>query len=158
LPKGLKEVCKERFGMGAISGKRHEDLVEMLVACDDFKGQKTILEEQAAERGDVVIFGVKFHPELAPIEAAYRSVAKTLRISNTSGSSKGFKDRVEGAQESGDLTLELIRKHFRSAREYLALYREGRTLEEIEKLKAQKRKHRGAAPNLRISPTRSRKG
>ncbi|KAF4695818.1 hypothetical protein FOZ60_003414 [Perkinsus olseni] len=158
LPKGLREVCRERFGAEAISGKRHEDLVGMLSACEDFKNQATILEDQAAERGDVVIFGVKFHPELAPIEAAYRSIAKTLRVSNTSGSSKGFKDRVEGAQDTEDLTIQLIRKHFRSAREYLALYREGKSLDEIEKLRVEKRKHRGAAPGLRVSPTRSRKG
>ncbi|KAF4647951.1 hypothetical protein FOL47_003934, partial [Perkinsus chesapeaki] len=158
LPKGLREVCRERFGESWVSGKRHEELVDALMACDDFKSQRTVLEEQALARGDLVIFGVKFHPELAPIEAAYRSIAKSLRISNTSGSSKGFVERVEKAQECEDLTLDLIRKHFRSAREYLALYREGRSMDEIEKLRGEKRKHRGAAPALRMSPERSQKG
>ncbi|KAF4652582.1 hypothetical protein FOL47_011004, partial [Perkinsus chesapeaki] len=158
LPKGLREVCRERFGDAEISGKRHEDLLQMLSECDDFRSQKTILEEQAEARGDVVVYGVKFHPELAPIEAAYRSIAKSLRVSNTSGSSRGFVERVEAAQGAEDLTITLIRKHFRSAREYLQHYREGKTMEEIEKLRAQKRKHRGAAPGLRVSPERSQKG
>ncbi|EEQ98670.1 hypothetical protein Pmar_PMAR003857 [Perkinsus marinus ATCC 50983] len=82
LPKGLREACRERFGAEAISGKRHEDLVGLLSACEDFKNQATILEDQAAERGRL---------------------------------SKRSKDRVEGAQDAEDLTIELICKHFSRA-------------------------------------------
>lgn len=59
------------------------------------------------QRGDVVIFGVRFHPELAA------PVPK--RVSNTLGLSKRSKDRVEGAQDAEDLTIELICKHFSRA-------------------------------------------
>ncbi len=50
--------------------------------------QKTFLQEETEECGDqVIIYGVKFHPELAPIEVGYLSFAETIRISNTSGCS-----------------------------------------------------------------------
>ncbi len=71
-PKGLRQVVLERFGKETSKGLKHDDLVQLLSNCDDFSSQKTLLEEQAEEHGDKVIYGVKFHPELAPIEAAYR--------------------------------------------------------------------------------------
>ncbi|KAF4712298.1 hypothetical protein FOZ62_013520 [Perkinsus olseni] len=151
-PKGLRQVVMERFGGEAVKGKRQEDLVRMLEGCEDFQAQTTLLEEQALQRGDRVIFGVKFHPELAPIEAAYRSIAKSLRISNTTGSSAGFKERVEAANDTADLTLTRIRKYFRSSREYLRHYVEGKSMAEIESLRKERRKHRGASPSVPQGP------
>ena len=52
---------------------------------------KTIVEDEAEARGDVIIFCPKFHPELSPIESAYREVAKVLREENVVGSSRGVK-------------------------------------------------------------------
>ena len=49
-----------------------------------------LIEEEAEKRGDVIVFCPKFHPELSPIESAYRDVAKTLRQENIVGSSKGY--------------------------------------------------------------------
>ncbi|KAF4669153.1 hypothetical protein FOL47_002680 [Perkinsus chesapeaki] len=149
-PKGLRKVVMERFGAAATASKKQDALVEMLSECDDFASQQTLLQEQALERGDRVIYGVKFHPELAPIEAAYRSITKAMRVSNSAKSTAGFKERVEGNQQPPDLTLELIRKHFRSAREYLRYYAEGFTMQEIEELRKSRRKHRGSAPVLGI--------
>ncbi|KAF4648053.1 hypothetical protein FOZ61_003201 [Perkinsus olseni] len=144
-PKGLREVVRERFGASAIVGKRHDDLVAMLQSCDDFVSQKSLLEEEAVARGDIIIFGVKFHPELMPIEAAYRTISKAVRVSNTTGSSSGFKRRVDECQRTPELTLELIRKYFRSAREYLRNYSEGKSMAEIETLRSERRKHREPA-------------
>ncbi|EER03147.1 hypothetical protein Pmar_PMAR018403 [Perkinsus marinus ATCC 50983] len=148
LPKGLRQVVLERFGEAAVVGKKQDELVILLSNCDDFASQKTLLQEEAEARGDRVIYGVKFHPELAPIEAAYRSIAKAIRIGNSSKSSAGFVQRVERCQEPADLTLLLIRKHFRSSREYLKSYMEGMSLEEIKRLRKERRKHRGPAPML----------
>ncbi|EEQ99708.1 hypothetical protein Pmar_PMAR010971 [Perkinsus marinus ATCC 50983] len=156
--KGLRQVALERFGNNAVRGKRHGDLVSLLGECEDFKSQKTLLEEEATARGDVVIFGVKFHPELAPIEAAYRSIAKHLRLLNRAGSSAGFVERVEAASQVADLDITLIRKYFRSSREYLRHYVEGKSLEEIERLRKEKRKHRGASPVLLEGENRSQTG
>ncbi|EER19147.1 hypothetical protein Pmar_PMAR000214 [Perkinsus marinus ATCC 50983] len=124
LPKGLRQVVLERFGEAVVVGKKQDELVILLSNCDDFASQKTLLQEEAEARGDRVICGVKFYPELAPIEAAYRSIAKAIRIGNSSKSSGGFVQRVERCQEPADLTLLLIRKHFRSSREYLKSYME----------------------------------
>ena len=49
-----------------------------------------MIEEEAEKRGDIIVFCPKFHPELSPIESAYRDVAKTLRQENIVGSSKGY--------------------------------------------------------------------
>ncbi|EER04330.1 hypothetical protein Pmar_PMAR021837 [Perkinsus marinus ATCC 50983] len=56
----------------------------------DDDSQQTLLQEQAVARGDRVIYGVEFHPELAPIDAAYRSIAKAMRVTNSAKSTAGF--------------------------------------------------------------------
>ena len=106
----------------------------MLSEFPDFTNQKTLLGEEAEKRGDKVIFGVKFHPELMPIKAAYCSVTKAIRISNTVGRSKGFKKRVEEAQATEGLTIE--------QKKVLPLLQgilvDGDSLKEIAHLKTQK--------------------
>ncbi len=72
LPKGLHQVAKEQLGALPVRKKKHNEIVEMLSACEDFTSQHTLLQEQALARGDRVIYGVKFHPELAPIESAFK--------------------------------------------------------------------------------------
>ncbi|KAF4648326.1 hypothetical protein FOL47_003427 [Perkinsus chesapeaki] len=147
-PKELRQVYRERFGEDAVAGLKHGGLLELLSGCDDFKSQRTLLQDEAEERGDKVIFGVKFHPELAPIEAAYRTAAKALQVATSAGSSAGFKERVIASQNLAELTLSLVRKHFRSAREHLKLYSEDKSLEQIEQHRKVKGKHRGEAPQL----------
>ncbi|KAF4705030.1 hypothetical protein FOZ62_022015, partial [Perkinsus olseni] len=78
----------------------------------------------------------------------YRSIAKSRRVTNAIGSSAGFKERVEAANDCADLTLKLIRKYFRSSREYLRHYVEGKSMAEIERLRKERRKHRGASPTV----------
>ncbi|KAF4699970.1 hypothetical protein FOZ62_002103 [Perkinsus olseni] len=140
--KGLRQVCRERFGDEAVVGLRHEQLAELLKDCEDFRSQPTLLEDEAELRGDRVIFGVKGSLSL---------YANALRVANSAGSSAGFKERIIECQEPPELTLCFIRKHFRSCREYLQLYSERKSLEEIERLRQTKRKHRGAAPQLGIA-------
>ena len=117
--KGLKAVCNERFGPEAIAGLKHYQLIELLEKEPDFKWERkrkserdarvcththtegqmlpilfkrtsnTIIEDEAAKRGDIIIFTAKFNAELAPIESAYREVAKVLREQNVVGTSRG---------------------------------------------------------------------
>ena len=54
--------------------------------------------------------------------------------------------RIEGSYEKCGLSLELIRKYFRSCDEYLATYNEGATGDNITQIMKEKRKHRGPAP------------
>ena len=65
-----------------------------------FRNAKTMVEEQAEARGDVIIFCPKFHPELSPIESAYREVAKKLRIDNVVGLSRGTAWVCQSAKKS----------------------------------------------------------
>ena len=71
-PKGLREVCLERFGEDRVKGKKQDALVEMLSSEPDFMSAKPILQEELEKRGCLVLFGVKFHPELMEIESCYR--------------------------------------------------------------------------------------
>lgn len=114
----------------------------------DDDSQQTLLQEQAVARGDRVIHGVEFHSELAPFDAAYRSIAKAMRVTNSAKSTAGFEARVN--HQPADITLELIRKHFRSSREYLCYYAEGLTMQVIEDLRKSCRKHRGPAPAVSV--------
>ncbi|EER01024.1 hypothetical protein Pmar_PMAR025122, partial [Perkinsus marinus ATCC 50983] len=82
-------------------------LVEILLKCEDSTGQQTLLQEQAVERGDRVIYGVKFHPELAPTEVAYWSIAKAMRVTNSTKSTAGLEERVAVNQQPADLIFEL---------------------------------------------------
>ena len=61
------------------SGKKQDELVEILEAEEDFSCSSTLLEERMAEMGARVIFLPKFHPELAPIECNYRYKSQTKR-------------------------------------------------------------------------------
>ncbi|KAF4647459.1 hypothetical protein FOL46_004197, partial [Perkinsus olseni] len=49
-PKGLRQVVRERFGEDACRGLKHEGLVQLLSACEDFRSQKTLLQEEAEAR------------------------------------------------------------------------------------------------------------
>ncbi|KAF4692027.1 hypothetical protein FOZ60_014352 [Perkinsus olseni] len=143
LPKGLRQVVIERFGEAAVVGKKQDELVNLLSNCDDFASQRPCSRKK---------------PMPAVIEAAYRSIAKAIRIGNSSKSSAGFVERVESCQEPADLTLLLIRKHFRSSREYLKCYVDGMSMEEIRRLRKERRKHRGPAPMLPASTDHSNVG
>ena len=85
--KGLEDSCQREiwtwchqrfrlwFGFSIvnfISGKKQDDLVEILEAEEDFQTSRTLLEEVLAEIGARVVWLPKFHPEFAPIECVYR--------------------------------------------------------------------------------------
>ena len=56
-----------------ILGKRQDELVELLLQEEDFKTSLTSLEENFQSDGRAhFLFLPKFHPELNPIESAYR--------------------------------------------------------------------------------------
>ena len=53
-------------------GLKQDQLVKLLAKEPDFLESKPILVEELEKEGALVIFGVKFHPELMPIESCYR--------------------------------------------------------------------------------------
>lgn len=123
---------------------------------EDFKAEKSILEKEAEERGDIIIFCVKFHPELNPIESVYRDISKYMRENNKVGTTVGYLERIESSYESCGLSIERIRKYFRSSDTYLALYMDGATGDNIlERMAEVRTKHRGAGAVLGEDAPRS---
>ena len=59
-------------------GKKQDDLVSMLSMEPDFCAAKPMLQEVMEAQGCVVLFGVKFHPELMMIESCYRYYHPTV--------------------------------------------------------------------------------
>ena len=65
-----------------ILGKKHDELVEILEAEEDFQDSSTLLEERMAEMGARVVLLPKFHPEFNPIECVYRYRLKSSELFN----------------------------------------------------------------------------
>ena len=146
LAKGLKKVCSERFGYENIKGKNQRELTELLAAEEDFKMQKNMLQDEVEKLGGIVIFLVRFHPELSGIECAYRDLSRFLKERNIIGNSKGFEKRYEDGLKS--IKIEHIRKYFVSADRFAEAYHmDGTTGDNInevcKKLKQTKKRHRG---------------
>ena len=146
--KGLKVVLTERYGEEFTQGKFLDELVDIMSKEEDFKNEKTLLEKQCEKRGDIVIKGVKFHPELMAIESGYRNISNYMRRLNTPGSARGYIERIESSYENSGLTIEIIRKYFRSCDNYLLAYSEGATGDNINQVVKEKRKHRGPGAML----------
>ena len=54
------------------SGLKQDQLVKLLANEPDFLKSRPLLVEELEKIGAHVLFGVKFHPELMPIESCYR--------------------------------------------------------------------------------------
>ena len=146
--KGLKVILAERYGDEFVQGKLLDELTEIMKNEPDFKMEKTLLEKECERRGDILIKGVKYHPELMPIESAYRNISNFMRRTNTPGSARGYESRIENSYEDCDLSLELIRKYFRTCDEFLDEYSKGATGDTLYKVMKEKKKHRGPAGML----------
>jgi len=146
LPKGLREVCLERFGENAVQGKGQDSLIEMLRDQPDFKEAKPILQEAVEKKGGKLLWGVKFHPELMEIESTYRDVSKYMKERNVEGSSRGYVERVTSSHIS--VTVEKVRKYVLSVVRFCHLYLEGATgyniNQKIRELRKIRKCHRGA--------------
>ena len=106
VPKGMKIVLQER-GIDT-TGMKCKDMRDLLKTFPDFKGQKTILENYIEGRGHICTFYPKFHCELSPIER------------------EGTITRLRKIVPQGldSVTLEQIKKNFRTCRDYERVYRE----------------------------------
>ena len=156
--KGLKVVLGERYGEEFVAGKTRSELADIMSQEEDFLNEKSLLEKEAEARGDHLIRCVKFHPELNPVESCYRNISKYMRANNVIGTTRGHIERIEASYENSGLSVEMVRKYFRSSDQYLKLYMEGATGDNIQALMKIKRKHRGAASVLGDAPSSSSAG
>ena len=127
IPKGMKTVLEEREV--DTSGMRAKEMRDLLKTYSDFNGQKTLLEGYIEQRGYICIFYPKFNCELSPIECVWCHSKK-----HTRAYADGTITRLRRIVPEGldTVTVEQIKKFFKTCRDYEAAYREGGTGREIE--------------------------
>ncbi|XP_062520189.1 uncharacterized protein LOC134195206 [Corticium candelabrum] len=119
-PKGLRQVLVER-GVDVQNLKR-EDMVFVLSKHEDFLNEKSVVESYLMSLGHHCLFLPKYHCELNPIERVWGH-AKKYKRAYCNYSITGLRNSMIPALETVD--VELIRRFFRKARDYLQAYRDG---------------------------------
>jgi hypothetical protein len=128
-PKGLLQICYER---GLIDGSLHKSayskaqLQEILLDCDDFKNEISLLEWVGKERGIEIIFSAKAYPDDAGFGIEYNwAVAKNklsaMPLSERKGAEK-FKKAFEHCFSDLVLTKKAVRGCARKARQFQLAY------------------------------------
>lgn len=141
--KGMKTVLTER-GLWR-EGMTKDQAMQLLGDQPDFKYEKCILEVLAEKYGQRVVWLPKFHCELNPIERVWCQ-SKQYTRQHTQYNMAGLKNTV--AESLARISINIIRKYFRKAKDYMELYREGTHLADIPKLLKQKKSHRAVTnPN-----------
>ena len=126
-PKGMKLVLQER-GVDT-RGLSAEKMREILSNHEDFKTQKTIIEEQIQSRGHICVFFPKFHCKLNPIEHNWCHAKKEAR-KYVNGSIVRLREVVPKSLDC--VTNDLMNKFFRTCRDYKKAYRAGHTCSDVE--------------------------
>lgn len=119
--RGLKAVLQER---GLLEpGMKQDDMVRVLSQCDDFKAQKTIVEELVESYGAYrhrVTMLPKFHCELNPPELKF-AIAKGRARKLCTGKMQTF--RRVFREQLDSVTLVEMQRCYRKCREWAAAYR-----------------------------------
>ena len=116
-------------------------MCKILCSHNDFKFEKTRVEHFLHQKGHRVLFIPKYHCELNPIERVWGEAKRFTR----KHCNYTF-PQLEPAFDS--VNVQLIRKYFRKAREYMIAYRERYSagLELVEAIKCYK-SHRRVLTN-----------
>ena len=118
--KGLKTILAER-GINTVRMKA-DDMRTVLSNHDDFKHEKTNVEHYVESRGHIALFLPKFHCELNPIERVWGQSKRYCRA-YTNFTLVKLRQIINPGLDS--VTVDLIRKYFRKARDYEKAYTEG---------------------------------
>ena len=99
--KGIRSILMER---GLFSGRmQQKEARKLLSQQDDFREQKTLLEETVSARGHEIIFYPKFHPEFNFIEM-YWGACKASARKNCDYSWKALQALVPRALDSVNIS------------------------------------------------------
>lgn len=120
VPKGMRQVLEER-GINTERMKA-EDLRTVLANHEDFRTEKTVIENFLIESGHKVLFLPKFHCELNPIERVWGQ-AKVFTRKYSNSTVQRLRSIIRPALDS--VSPDLIRKYFRKAQDYEQAYLEG---------------------------------
>jgi hypothetical protein len=109
--RGVASVLRER-GLDT-QGKSLDELREVMARQPDFAAQQSRIEELATRHGMSILRGVKFHPELMPIEQLNGAMKRVVR-KELNGSVQGLAERCIEALLSldADLPMRFSRKSF----------------------------------------------
>ena len=122
IAKGLRTILSER-GINTVN-MRADDMRVVLSNHDDFVNEKTTLEHYLHGRGFLAYFLPKFHCELNAIERVWGQ-AKVYCRAHTNFTLIKLRQIINPALDS--VTVDLIRKYSRKARDYENAYRAGHT-------------------------------
>lgn len=118
--KGLRTILAER-GINTARMKA-DDMRTVLANHEDFVKEKTNVEHYVESRGHIALFLPKFHCELNPIERVWGHSKRYCRA-YTNFTLIKLRQIINPALES--VSVDLIRKFFRKARDYERAYIEG---------------------------------
>ena len=118
-PKGMKRILEERGvdtnDMSAL------DMREVLLEFEDFRCQKTLLEELVERQRHICIYIPKYHCELSPIERAWCHSKKHIAAHNN-GTITRLRKILRQALDTVDSNL--MKKFFITCRDYEQAYRD----------------------------------
>ena len=136
--KGLRTILTER-GINHTRMKA-DDMRTVLSYHEDFINEKTTVEHYVDSRGHIAVFLPKFHCELNPIERVWGHSKRYCRA-YTNFTLMKLRQIIDPALES--VSLDLIRKFFRKARDYEKAYLEGlKAGKEVEEAVKKYKSHR----------------
>ena len=121
IPKGMKKVLEER-GINTATMVA-DDMRTVLANHEDFRTEKTVVENYLIGRGHKVLFVPKFHCELNPIERVWGQ-AKVYTRTHTNYTLPRLRNIIRPGLDS--VSLDLIRKYFRKVQDYETAYLEGK--------------------------------
>jgi transposase len=105
-----------------VGSLKADDLHTILSNHHDFKEEKTQVEHTVAKWDMKCLFLPKFHCELNPIERVWGQ-SKVYARAHTNFTLIKLRQLLDPALDS--VSVDLIRKYFRKARDYEQAYREG---------------------------------
>ena len=62
-----------------VSGLKADDMRATLAAMDDFKYEKSLVKHFLTQKGHILTFLPKFHPELKPIECVWAQLKRYMK-------------------------------------------------------------------------------
>eukprot|EP00873_Tetraselmis_striata_P027840 jgi/Tetstr1/448104/TSEL_035402.t1 len=121
-----------------------ESAQKVLGNLEDFKSEKSALEELVHSRGHILLMSPKGHPELAGKGVEYAwGAAKLLFRKINDCKVKNLHINILRVMDTDYLTLERCRKFARKARDYRNAYEYCNVgLEEVERMKKHSKAHR----------------
>ena len=142
--KGLRMVLMER-GVD-VNNMTREDMILEISQHEDFINEKPTVAAYLTSRGHICLFIPKYHCELNPIERVWGHAKKYTRA-YCNYSITGLRKTMVPALET--VNVDLIRKFFRKARDYVRAYSEGKkTGKEVEDAVKIYKSHRRVKENM----------